>query len=97
MREWTALADLARRQHGVVHVRQAEALGIPTRTVNAQVQRSGWSRPQRGVLALPGTERTYARDVSAALLVAGTRALAARWTAAHLWALTDRRAVPCRS
>lgn len=54
MREWMALADLARGQHGVVHARQAEALGIPMRTVNARVQQSGWSRPQRGVVALPG-------------------------------------------
>lgn len=94
MRGWTALAELARGQHGVVHVRQAEALGIPRRTVNARVHGWGWTRPQRGVLGLPGAPCTYERDVSAALLVAGTRALAAGWTAAHLWGLTDRRVRP---
>lgn len=83
------LAELSVRQHGVVHRRQAEALGIPGRTLSAWVGQAGWQRLQRAVYAPPGSPDTFERRVSAALLAAGPRVLAARSTSARLWRLTD--------
>ncbi|MBW3602317.1 MAG: hypothetical protein KY434_06405 [Actinobacteria bacterium] len=88
-RPWPCLAELASRQHGAVHRRQAEVLGVPGRTLSAWVAGGGWRRLQRAVYTPPGSPDTFERRVGAALLAAGPRVLAARSTAARLWRLTD--------
>jgi hypothetical protein len=84
MTRWHQLADIAGAQHGVVARRQAEALGIPASTLSDQFVVYGWRRVHPGVFALPGAPATFRLRVSAALLAAGSAAIACRRTAAHL-------------
>ena len=51
---WATLALVASRQHGVVSVSQAEALGIAPRTLHDRAAREGWTRLARGVYLMPG-------------------------------------------
>ncbi|HUH06754.1 MAG TPA: type IV toxin-antitoxin system AbiEi family antitoxin domain-containing protein, partial [Egibacteraceae bacterium] len=81
MDPWERLASLARRQHGVVSVEQAAAMGICSRTLGRRVNSAAWDRPHRGTYGLPGAVRTYRYAVSAAVLAAGPGALAAGRTA----------------
>ncbi|MDP8977762.1 MAG: hypothetical protein M3N17_04165 [Actinomycetota bacterium] len=66
----------------MLHRRQAEALGVPGRTLSAWAEQRGWRRLQRAVYAPPGSPDTFERRVCAALLAAGRRVLASRSTAA---------------
>lgn len=94
MEPWVALADLARRQRGLVTLRQARALGLDERTVQRHVLRYGWERTHRGTYALPGSARSFERDVAAALLTAGPRAAASHGTAATLLGLRRAQSRP---
>jgi len=88
------LALLAQQQHGLVSLRQAVALGLPARTMQDRVQRQGWVRVHRGVYALPGSVRSYERDVAGALLAAGPSAVACRGTATFLVGLSSSQTRP---
>lgn len=92
MEPWKRLTHRARSQHGLVTLAQAVELGLDARTVQRHAQRAGWERPQRGVYALPGSTRTYQRDVMAMLLAAGERSAASHEVAASLAGL--QRAQP---
>lgn len=94
MEPWGALADLARRQRGVVTLGQARSLGLDERTVQRHVLRYGWERTHRGTYALPGSTRSYERDVTAALLTAGRRSAASHSTAATLLGLQRAQSRP---
>lgn len=63
-----SVADLARFQHSVAHVRQLERLGVPLRTTRDRVRRGLWADVLPGVVALhPGTLATEARRVAVRL------------------------------
>lgn len=94
MAAFADLADLARRQHGLVERGQAAALGVDPRALARRVDREGWERLHAGVFALPGSLDTGERRVLAAVLAVQDHAWATRWTAAYLWGLSDRLRVP---
>jgi len=79
-----SLSVLAQQQYGLVSLRQAVDLGLLARTLQDRVQRQGWVRVHRGVYALPGSVRSYERDIAGALLAVGPAAVACRRTAACL-------------
>ncbi|MDP8978094.1 MAG: type IV toxin-antitoxin system AbiEi family antitoxin domain-containing protein, partial [Actinomycetota bacterium] len=84
---WTALDELAARQHGAFRLDQAAALGLSADTVRQRALREGWRRPHVGVFVLPGVPPGPWLAASAAVLAAGPRALLAGRTAAWLWEL----------
>lgn len=94
MTPWPALFALAATQHGLVERSQAEALGVPARTLDRRALREGWARVQPGVLAVPGSAATPERRIAAAVLACAVPAMATRWSAAYLWGLTDRLRLP---
>jgi very-short-patch-repair endonuclease/predicted transcriptional regulator of viral defense system len=79
-----AISDLARQQHGVVALRQLEALGLSASTVRQRVARGRLHRIHRGVYALSPVLTLEAR-LMAAVLVCGDRAALSHQTGgAHL-------------
>lgn len=86
---WTEIWDLARRQYGVVHVRQVERCGLASSTFRQRARREGWPRPYPSVVVLPGAPATFEARTSAALLAVGGKVLAARRTAAYLLGIVD--------
>ena len=89
MDRWGQLAWEARRRLGVVHVRQAEELGISRQTLARRAAQSGWRRVHPGVYLLPGIVLDYRTHISAALLAVGGQVAASRSTAAALWHLIE--------
>jgi very-short-patch-repair endonuclease len=86
-RSHRALADLARRQHGVVSAAQLSRLGYAKRTI-ADWNRSGHlHRIHRGVYAVGHTDLDHHGRVMAQVL-ANAPAVASHWTAAWLHGLT---------
>lgn len=90
MNRWQRLVQIAQRQHGFVHVRQADQVGLTADAVRKRADREGWPRPHRGVVGLPGGAATVEARVSAAVLAVGGRVLASRHTAAYLLGITDQ-------
>jgi hypothetical protein len=78
-----AVADLARRQHGVFTRAQAAGAGMSDRQIDHRIDTSRWLRIVPGVYALPGNEPTWHRQVIAAEL-AEPRAAASIRSAAVL-------------
>ncbi|HWH32594.1 MAG TPA: type IV toxin-antitoxin system AbiEi family antitoxin domain-containing protein, partial [Egibacteraceae bacterium] len=79
---------------GVVHVRQAEALGIARQTLARRAAEGGWKRLHPGVYLLPAFVADYRTRVSAALLALGPGAAAGGPTAAALWGLVEGEREP---
>lgn len=94
MEGWDAVLRQARRQHGLIELGQARALGASAGALAQRARNQAWDRPQRGVVALPGSPDSRERRILAAVLAVRGEAWAARWTAAYLWGFTDRLRVP---
>lgn len=86
-----AIAEFARRQHGVVALGQLERMGLSARAVSARVQRARLHRLHRGVYAVGHRRLTARGTVMAAVLAAGPDAVASHWDAAALWDLSHFR------
>src|SRR5688572_28055774 len=82
------LAQLARRQHGLVTSAQAEAAGLGKGTHGRRVRTGRWVRVAPGVFALAGTSNTWRQRTMAAVLDAGPGAVASHTTAAALYDLS---------
>lgn len=87
MVDWTAVATLASRQHGVVARRQLLELGVSGRTLAHRVEAGGWKLAHRGVYVLPGAADSFEQRTMAAVLANGPVALASHLTAAYLYGL----------
>lgn len=88
---WSELFAVAQRQHGALHLGQAEALGIAGRSLRRRATLEGWHRPHPGVFVVPGAPVTFPTRCSAALLAARPHAIVERWSALHLYGLMDAR------
>lgn len=87
MDPWLALTEIAAGQHGTLHVRQAQQVGVSPATLRRIAQRFAWRRPHPGVFVLPGAPPTHDRKLAAAVLAIGEPVLVANWSAAWVWGL----------
>ena len=78
------MAELARKQHGVVARRQLLALGVPARSITEKAKAEAWTALQAGVYLLPGGIPGFEQRTMAAVLRAGPSAVASHLTAAYL-------------
>ncbi|HEY5334143.1 MAG TPA: type IV toxin-antitoxin system AbiEi family antitoxin domain-containing protein [Solirubrobacterales bacterium] len=85
-----ALAELARRQHGVVSARQLADFGFPPRTITRWVQDGKLHRLHRGVYAVGHEALSWEGRLVAAVL-ANEPAVASHRTAAWIWGLLRTR------
>ena len=83
------LSKLARRQHGLVTLAQAEAVGVSPEAVRWRVRTGRWNRVASGLFALAGTAHTWRQKTMAAVLAAGPGAVASHTTAAALYGLSS--------
>ncbi len=88
------LARSARRQRGVFTLAQADACGIPQRTVEHRVSVGLYEAMHPCVYGYAGAEPTWERDVAAAVLSTAQPAAASHRTAAVLWGMMSRRSEP---
>jgi predicted transcriptional regulator of viral defense system len=90
-----ALARLARRQHGVVSIRQLEQrLGWSHQAVNRAVSSGRLHRIHRGVYAVGHTELSRQGECLAAVLAVGPGALLSYYSAGWLWGLWQGSPAP---
>jgi len=81
----------ARDQRGLFTLAQAEACGIPHRTVSGRASRGLYDMVHPGVYGVAGSEDTWMRSVVGAVLSASEPAAASHKTAARLWGMFDRK------
>lgn len=91
MKDERRLAELARRQHGLVTLAQAREAGVSVESARRRVNAGRWTRVTAGVFALAGTADTWRRRTFAALLAAGPGAVASHSTAAVLFGMPPFR------
>jgi len=84
------LYAIARDQRGLFTLAQAEACGIPRRTVSGRAARGLYDMIHPGVYGVAGSEDTWMRTVIGAVLSASEPAAASHRTAARLWGMVDR-------
>lgn len=85
---WVAVARMAKRQHGVVSIRQLEGpLGFSERSVARAVASGRLHRVHRGVYAVGHTEISQRGECLAAVLAVGPGALLSYHSAGWLWGL----------
>jgi hypothetical protein len=90
-----ALADVARRQHGVVSIRQLEGpLGYSQAAVSRAVAAGRLHRLYRGVYAVGHTDLSLPGRCLAAVLACGPRSVLSHYSAAWLWGLSSARPIP---
>jgi hypothetical protein len=90
-----ALAELAKRQHGVVSIRQLRArLGYPQATVERLAAAGRLHRLHHGVYAVGHTDLSLHGQCLAAVLACGPGALLSHYSAAWLWGLVPTSPVP---
>jgi hypothetical protein len=90
-----ALADLAKRQHGVVSVRQLTGtLGYSRRWVGHKCEVGFLHRLYTGVYAVGHTDLSPHGECLAAVLACGPRALLSHYSAAWLWGLARHSPAP---
>jgi very-short-patch-repair endonuclease len=81
------VADLARRQHGVVSTTQCLALGMTRRQIDRRLAAQRWFRIHRGVYATGPAPLSHPGRYLAATLAAGRGAVLSHRSAASLWDL----------
>jgi Transcriptional regulator, AbiEi antitoxin/Protein of unknown function (DUF559) len=86
-----AIADLARRQHGVVGRAQLIALGLGPDAIDWRVRRRRLHRVHRGVYAVGHLALTRNARFTAAVLACGEGAALSHFSAAVLWGILDDR------
>lgn len=82
-----AIADLARRQHGLVTLVQALELGLTPDAVAWLVHTGRWVRVASGVYRINGTPLTWRGRTLAPALAAGPDAVVSHRSAAAVWGL----------
>lgn len=82
------LAQLARRQHGLITSAQAAAVGLSGGAQKRRVRNGRWTRVVPGVFSLAGTADNWRQRTLAAVLSAGQGAVASHTTAAALFGLS---------
>jgi hypothetical protein len=87
----TALAVLARRQHGAFSRHQALALGLTRHQLDDSARTRRVERIGPGVYRMAGAPSTWEQRLLAAVLAAGPGALATHRSAAVLWGLDGAR------
>lgn len=90
MRSHRPIAELARRQHGVVSQEQLLAIGLSTSAVGRQRAAGRLHSIHRGVYAVGHTRLSGAGKCLAAVLACGDTALASHDSAGWLWGLVGR-------
>ncbi|HET6570519.1 MAG TPA: type IV toxin-antitoxin system AbiEi family antitoxin domain-containing protein [Solirubrobacterales bacterium] len=85
------LAELAERQHGVVSIRQLEALGYRRPAVGRATRSGRLHRIHRGVYAVGHKSLTWEGRCLAAVLACAPDAVASHLSAAWLWGLLVSR------
>src|SRR5882757_2825465 len=92
---WVALARMAKKQHGVVSIRQLEGpLGLSQRSVARAVEAGRLHRVHRGVYAVGHTELSQRGECLAAVLAVGPGALLSYYSAGWLWGLWSGSPAP---
>ena len=86
--------EVATPQHGAVALFQLAERGLDVRTVRRLANREAWFRYRRGVWGLPGSPRTWERDLHATLLMCGERSVVAGRSALILHGLLQRPSAP---
>jgi Transcriptional regulator, AbiEi antitoxin len=90
-----ALAELAKRQHGVVSVRQMiDALGYSRSAITRAADRGRLHRLYRGVYAVGHTNLSHHAQCLAAVLASGPNALLSHHSAAWLWGIARWSPIP---
>jgi len=82
-----AIAELARRQHGVVARAQLEAFGLSRSEIEGRVRKKGIHRVHLGVYAVGHLALTRNGRFMAAVLACGDGAALSHFSAAVLWGL----------
>jgi very-short-patch-repair endonuclease len=91
VRTHQALAELAERQHGVVSIRQLNALGYSRNSVSDASRSGRLHRLHRGVYAVGHKSLGWEGRCLAAVLACCPSAVASHTSAAWLWGLTKTR------
>ena len=86
-----AIADMARRQHGVIGRAQLIALGFGPDAVDWRVRKKRLHRVHRGVYAVGHLALTRNGRFMAAVLACGEGAALSHFSAAVLWSILDDR------
>jgi Transcriptional regulator, AbiEi antitoxin len=81
------IADLARRQHGVVGREQVAALGMEPGAIKRRIQAGRLHVIHRGVYAVGHTAITQRGRWMAAVLASGPGAVLSHWSATALWGI----------
>jgi hypothetical protein len=96
-RSHQALADLAKRQHGVVSIRQLTGpLGYTRPAVTRATASGRLHRLHRGVYAVGHARLSLRGRCLAAVLAAGPQALLSHGSAAWLWDIATRAPIPAQ-
>jgi very-short-patch-repair endonuclease len=82
-----AVAEIARRQHGLVALAQARECGLSSAQISVRVGTGRWSTVRRGVFLVNGVPPTWEQVVRAACLATADVAAASGLTAGRLWGL----------
>jgi predicted transcriptional regulator of viral defense system/very-short-patch-repair endonuclease len=85
------LAELAERQHGVVSIRQLEAIGYRRPAITRATRSGRLHRIHRGVYAVGHANLTWDGRCLAAVLACAPNAVASHGSAAWLWGLLTSR------
>lgn len=88
------LADIARRQHGLVALRQAVEEGLTPDAVRWRLERGRWDRMHAGVYRVAGIPTSFRQQALAACLAIGPEAAASHRSAAVLHDLLRYREPP---
>lgn len=91
------LAGLARRQHGVVSIRQLHRLGFDKDAASEALAAGRLHRLYQGVYAVGHTDISLQGWCLAAVLASGPGALLSHYSAAWLWKLTPTQPVPAHT
>src|SRR5215217_3154995 len=84
--DWT-IAELARRQHGVLSRGQLKALGFGEDAIDGRVRRGRLHQLHRGVYAVGHLNLTRNARFMAAVLACGDEAALSHFTAAVMWGM----------
>ena len=81
------LAVIASRQYGLLTHEQAASVGMTNDMIRSRVDSGLWQRVERGIYLVVGTPPGWRREVLAAVLAAGDKAVVSHAAAAALWRL----------
>ncbi|NOX23312.1 MAG: DUF559 domain-containing protein [Actinobacteria bacterium] len=85
------LISTARIQRGVFTLTQAQACGIPRRTITGRAARGVYETLYPGVYGIAGTDDSWHRSVIASVLSLPQPVAASHQTAAHLWGMAPQQ------